>query len=90
MGSSPKSVDIAKVELSCPLGKPKLRAPGDRPLDFDFQEPRDDLAPLLPKDLAPADSRAVWTGSAILVARSIRGELFVDRHECHQGLLTRM
>lgn len=90
MGSTPKSVDIDKVELSCPLGKPKLRAPGDHPLAFDFAEARDNLAPLLPKALASAGSRAAWTGTTILVARTLRGELVIDRHECHRGLLTRM
>lgn len=90
MSSTPKRVDIGKVELSCPLGKPKLRAPGEHTLDFDFEGPRDNLAPMLPKDLAPTGSRAAWTGTAILVGRTIRGELHIDRHECHGGLLRRM
>jgi hypothetical protein len=89
MGQKPRRVEIGKAELSCPLGKPKLRAPGDHPLDYDFSAPRDGLAPILPRELAPPGSRAVWTGAAIIVASAVGGGLEIARHECQRGLMTR-
>jgi hypothetical protein len=49
---------------------------------LELSEPSDRLELLLDASLSPPGSRAVWTGSALLVARLDAGRLVLDRHAC--------
>jgi hypothetical protein len=53
-------------------------------------EPLGDLELLLNDDLAPPGARAVWVGSALLVARLDEGELRVTRHACRGSSLVEL
>ncbi|MEY4549861.1 MAG: hypothetical protein RL685_6056 [Pseudomonadota bacterium] len=44
--------------------------------------PQAQLELLLDAELSPPGSRAVWTGSALLVARAAGGQLALDRYRC--------
>lgn len=44
---------------------------------------------LLPDDVAPSGSRAVWTGEALLVAVPLTREVSLHRFQCRRGTLTR-
>jgi acetyl esterase/lipase len=51
--------------------------------------PTSGLAAMLAPSVAPASSRATWTGQALLVAAPSGGELLLQRHTCSDGTLTR-
>ena len=56
-----------------------------------LSEPMGGLELLLGEDLAPPGSRAVWTGSALLVARpTAAGELLLQRHACRGTALVEL
>ena len=47
------------------------------------------LEALLPDRIAPRGARAIWTGSALLVATPLEGEVSIRRYECREGSLVR-
>lgn len=74
-----------EVTFGCDGDTPAVSVVGIRvPLDA----PRSRLALFLPDAIAPPGSRAVWTGEAVLVARTSGGEVGLHRWECRDGLLT--
>ncbi len=87
MNTPPRELDLSKTTLACERGRPVLRAPGDVPLGLVLDVPRDGLAPLLPLAYAPANARAVWTGSSLLVASFVKRTLMLRRYACSGGEL---
>jgi hypothetical protein len=84
------AAEIALLELriDCDAGRATIRANGwGLPLDV----PRDRLEAILPQSIAPAGSRAISTGSAVLVARSSEAKAGVEleRFVCVDGALVR-
>jgi hypothetical protein len=54
-----------------------------------LDQPLDHLELLLDSSLSPPGSRAVWTGSVLLVARA-HGQLELDRYSCEGGVLRQL
>jgi hypothetical protein len=72
-------LDMRSLRVDCKGTVASLRASGfELPLD----EPRSRLEALLPDAMAPRGSRAVWTGSALLVASSAGNALRLARYVC--------
>ncbi|HZO13802.1 MAG TPA: hypothetical protein VFB62_11110, partial [Polyangiaceae bacterium] len=74
--------DLSNVELRCEKERPILALAQNRVL----ADPVAGIAPLLPTSLAPLGARAVWTGSALIVAHPAAGELTLTRYRCVGGL----
>jgi hypothetical protein len=55
-----------------------------------LDQPLDHLELLLDSSLSPPGARAVWTGSALLVARGVQGKLVIDRYGCEGGVLQQL
>jgi hypothetical protein len=76
---SAEYLDLHALRLACKSGVASIRAPS---LDLLLDEPRSGLTPLLPPDLAPPGSRAVWAGRALVVATSFADRLRLARYTC--------
>lgn len=57
---------------------------------FELDAPRAQLQALLPSVIAPRGSRAVFTGSALLVAQAKSGKLELTRYACRAGVLRQL
>jgi len=74
-----EQLDLRSPRLECADGALRVRTPS---LDLALDEPRSGLAPLLPPDVAPAGSRAVWSGHALVVAASFAEQVRLTRRTC--------
>jgi hypothetical protein len=81
----PAPLDLAPASVECARGRPLLS-----PIPLHLSEARDGLAPLLPADVAPLGSRAVWTGTTLLVARYVAGHVAVHRYGCEGAVWSRL
>ncbi len=82
MGVKLRDVDLAHAEVVCERGAPIVRAPGEAPIELVLKEPRAGLSVLLPARLAPGNTRAVWTGTTLLSAAWVAGEVTLRRYQC--------
>jgi hypothetical protein len=59
-------------------------------VDLPLRHPLDGLEALLPAELAPEGSAAVFTGAGIVVVReqTQTGELALGRYSCERGVLS--
>lgn len=76
---------FAPVErvVSCEDGRPTLELrQGSEQRKLRLGEALDHLEPMLPEDVAPEGSRAVWTGEALLLASPMGRELVLRRYQC--------
>lgn len=89
LNSRERDVDLSAGELECRLGRPQFTAPGTPRLALDLSGPLGGLGPLLPQAFAPTNARAVWTGSALLVASWMAGKVVLRRYECRGAELAR-
>lgn len=89
MDSPEQSLVITNTTLDCRLGRPRLTLPGEPPLTLDLAASTSGLGPLLPESVAAANSRAVWTGSSLLVASWVRAAVVLRRYECRGAELAR-
>lgn len=80
-------VDLDAVRLECADARPVLRVEGDHGLYAPLGAATDGLGPLLPEHVAPAGSRAAWTGRALFVATPDRDGLFLKHFACRDGRL---
>lgn len=87
MNTPPQPLDLSQLDIVCERGHPVLNAPR---FELRLDAPRDGLAALLPAKIAPAGSRAVWTGTTLLVARYLSGQVAVQRFGCRGGDWTRL
>jgi hypothetical protein len=88
MGQPLRELDLSKASVECQLGRPLLRAPGERPLELALREPRGGLDLLLPIGLSPGHSRVVWTGNSLLSATWLAGEVVIRRFQCRGSRLS--
>lgn len=86
LDSDERPLDVGQATVSCELGRPRLRVPGQPPLSFDLGPPFEGLGPLLPERFGKA-LHAVWTGSSLLVAEWRAGQVAVRAYECRGGEL---
>jgi hypothetical protein len=77
--------DLSNLEIVCRGERAALTLDGEIPL----AHPVAGLGPLLPSRLAPGGARAVWTGSALLVAYRAADTLELARYRCLGGMLLR-
>lgn len=85
---SPLLVD--RPELVCDRNRPLLRVSKRPKYERRLARATGDLEPLLDETLAPRQSRAVWTGSALLVAVSLGDRVALHGHQCRRGELVRV
>jgi len=72
-------LDLRVTRFECRAGEARVRAPG---LELALDEPRDRLEGILPPDIAPAGSRASWSGRALVVAAATGDALALTRFAC--------
>jgi hypothetical protein len=84
-----EEVRVDRLEVVCDSGKPLIRQLGAGGLNLALNERRDRLEAFLPPALSPPNSRAVWTGSALLVATpdALNRKLTVKRYRCDSSML---
>ncbi|HEV8245652.1 MAG TPA: hypothetical protein VGP93_07780 [Polyangiaceae bacterium] len=82
MGVKLRSLRLWQSEVICERGSPVIKIPGDAPVEIVLKEPRAGLSVLLPPRLAPGNTKAVWTGTTLLSAAWVAGEVAVRRYEC--------
>lgn len=90
MGRETMAIRDAHVEISCDAGRPVVALRGEggaRELPLIASVSR--IEGLLPEALAPRGARAVWTGSALLVAAPLGREVSLRRYQCRDGRLLR-
>lgn len=78
-----------RADVTCEGATPTIHLGEDGRVTLPLTGPRSDLAPILPDHATFDGARAVWTGSSVLVARSIGGEVQLIRYECEAGQLNR-
>lgn len=76
-----------EASIRCEEGRATLILPGGS--DEALDAPRDRLEALLSASVAPRNSRAVWTGAALLVAHHLEREVALRRYECDGETLRR-
>lgn len=84
-----EEVRVDRLEVVCENGTPLIRQLGSGGLSLPLSGRRDRLEAFLPLALSPLHSRAVWTGSALLVATpsALDGNVTVRRYHCDSSLL---
>jgi hypothetical protein len=76
----------AERAVTCLEGRPVLELrEGNDARRLRLGQAIDHLEALLPDEVAPEGSRAIWTGEALLVGVPSGHELSIRRHECERG-----
>ena len=89
-GRSGPVVRPATLTPRCEGEQPVLEATGDGvTLSVPLRERATHIEGLLPERIAPASSRAVWTGESVLVAVPLGNEVGLRRYDCELGELVR-
>ncbi len=86
-GAPSVSHDFSGAELSCDGDRPRLEWPHDPALSYRLSKPAPRLAGVLPEKMAPGASRAVWTGSALLVLVPTGDGVSLRRYQCVAGAM---
>lgn len=77
-------------EVVCEGGRPTIAMSGEAvPRRIPLLNAVSRIEALLPERVAPRGARAVWTGSALLVAVPVEGEVSLRRYECREADLVR-
>ncbi len=83
-------VPAASTDVICEGGRPLIVVNGEAtPRRIPLLAAVSRIEAFLPERLAPRNSRAVWTGTALLVATPLEGEVSLRRYECRELGLTR-
>lgn len=88
-GSITQHAETFTSTVQCVDGRPNITLAGGANIEIPLRGPRSGLAAALPSSVAPAGARAVWTGSALLVASQSRAEVVVHRFACREGAFVR-
>lgn len=89
-GRITRGVTSATPRARCQDGRPVIEIAGEGgPLAMTLTDPVSRIEGLLPESMAPAGSRAVWTGEAILIAAHTAREVRVRRYQCELAELVR-
>ncbi|MBX7196782.1 MAG: hypothetical protein K1X94_32325 [Sandaracinaceae bacterium] len=90
MGRETSVVNAPHLEVSCEAGRPSIVVAGEAtPRRVPLLAAVSRLEGLLPERIAPRGSRAVWTGTSLLVAAPLEGEVALRRYECRELGLVR-
>jgi hypothetical protein len=90
MGTELSLLADARRSVVCRGGRPELNVEaGAERVVIGLGEVRAGLAPLLPEEVAPPRSRAIWTGQSILVAAPVGHEVSLRRYQCEDGVFLR-
>jgi hypothetical protein len=85
-GSITQHADAFTSAIQCVDGRPNITLTGaGTRIEIPLRGPRSGLAAALPSNIGPAGARAVWTGSALLVASQMRSDVVVHRFACREG-----
>ncbi len=90
MGHESARLSDASFEVACEAGRPSVTArgrEGSRRIALLGALSR--VEGILPERIAPARSRAAWTGSALLVAAPLGREVGLRRYACRDDVFTR-
>ena len=79
--------DLPSPALECQAERARIRF---GQAWFELDAPRSELHALLPSVIAPRGSRAVFTGSTLLVAQAKAGRLELTRYACRAGILRQL
>lgn len=80
-----RALPMDAVTVTCDDRTPVITTSASLGATVRLVAPADHLEALLPETIAPHGSRAVWTGSTVLVALPIDGEVSLHRYGCDQG-----
>ncbi len=89
LGDRERNVDLTSPKLECVLGRPRLSAPGSPPFEMNLGDALGNLGAVLPAAFGVPGSRAAWTGTSLLVASWMRGNVILRRYECRGADLVR-
>lgn len=84
-----RPITLEQSGVRCDGTVPVLATPGTGGVSIRLDQPMSGIESMLPARIAPPGARAVFTGSAVLVASSLGGEVTVHRFECEGGDLVR-
>jgi hypothetical protein len=79
--------DLPSPALECQAERARIRF---GQAWFELDAPRSELHALLPSVIAPRGSRAIFTGSTLLVARAKGEKLELSRYACRAGILRQL
>jgi hypothetical protein len=88
-GGGMRSLSLDGASVRCEGTMPVISTPGAPAMSMRLDQPISGIEAMLPARVAPAGSRAVFTGRSVLVASSLGGEVTVHRFECEGGDLVR-
>ncbi len=89
-GRETSVVNAPQLDAVCEGGRPTLVMTGEAvPRRIPLLNAVSRIEGLLPERIAPRGARAVWTGTALLVAVPIEGEVSLRRYECREANLVR-
>lgn len=89
MGRVTARWDAPRRTVRCEEGRPALHLEGDADAKLRLGRATDHLEGLLPEDVAPPGSRAIWTGEAVLVATPLGRDVSLRRYQCVRGRFDR-
>jgi hypothetical protein len=75
----PAEFPLDDLALACRRGRASITATG---WALSLDHARAELEVVLPEQVAPSGARALWTGSALLVAQRMSGRLELTRYTC--------
>jgi len=80
-----RAMPMERMAIACEGRTPVITTEDSIGATVRLVAPLDRLEGMLPDNVAPEGSRAVWTGSTVLVARAIGGEVALHRFGCEEG-----
>lgn len=80
-----RALPMDSVQIRCEGRVPVIQTAPELGATVRLTTPLDHLEALLPQNVAPTGSRAVWTGKTVLIAQPIEGEVALHRFDCDRG-----
>lgn len=80
-----RAMPMEALSIRCEGRTPILTTEGAIGATVRLVAPLDRLETILPSNVVPEGARAVWTGSTVLIAQPIGGEVALHRFGCEEG-----